>query len=130
MARLVCCGISQKAELMKICPTKQNVSHEFVFHLKNCVKCEKQSLEIVRIGLYGEKKSPVRLKTANIVRFLSKISILWKPKTINLVPKYLPRFLLNYNEYGVIKKCNSNLSSLALGRIETDPLANLKEFKK
>lgn len=130
MARLVCCGVGQKAEIVKISPTKQNISHEFILHLKKCVKCEKQSLEIIRIGLYGEKINPVRLKTANISDFLSDIHILWKPKTLNLVPKYLPRFLLNYNEYGVIKKCNSNLSSLTLGRVETDPLIDLKRFKK
>lgn len=129
MVRLLCHAVYQNAELFQIVPTKENVKEEFVLYLKNCVICEQPVLEIRRIDIWGCGMEPVRVKTKNIQKFLDSMSVIWKPGKIHPVNVVHSKFSLGYNEFGTRKKCFQNLSNLYLGRVETDPYENLKNYK-
>jgi hypothetical protein len=120
MVRILCHGASQKSEIFKIEPTKSGIKDEFVFYLKKCAICENPVLQILRIDIWGNVLEPVRLKTRNIEKFLNSMSVIWKPQKLNLSSQAHSDFYLEYNEYGIKKRCYQNLSSVKLGKIETD----------
>lgn len=129
MVKLLCHAVSQKAELFKIIPQKENIQSEFVLYLKSCVICNNPVLEIIRIDNFNNKLAPVRLKTKNIPKFLDSMSVIWKPEKINYINSAFSGFALGYNHYGTRKKCFQNISNLRIGKIETDPFANLRSYK-
>ena len=129
MVRLLCHSVSQKADLYRIVPTKENIQEEYVLYVQNCVICGKPVLEINRLDIWGNKLEPVRLRTKNIQKFLDSMNVIWKPKKIYAINPAFSRFTLNYNEYGTLKKCCQNFSNLHIGKIETDPYKDLKNFK-
>lgn len=49
--------------------------------------------------------------------FLQKLKdkILYEEKEFDYIPKYHGKFYLNYNEYGIKKRCYSNFKNLKLG---------------
>lgn len=127
MARIICHSAKQKAELFKIAPTKNDVAHEYVLYLKRCCICDNPVLEIIRFDIWGELLPSVRLKSNNIKGFLEKMSVLEKPRKICFTaPK--GGFYLNYSEYGSKKRCYQNISTLQLGKLETDPRVGLQGF--
>lgn len=130
MIKINCCGVAQKVRTIKIKPTQKNTIYEYLFYLKKCKKCQQSAVEIIRFDLNEKKQKPVRLKTSNIKKFLENITILWEQKPVKSINGFKPSLKLNYCEYGDIKLCKSNLSSLSLGIIETDPYKNLKFFQK
>jgi hypothetical protein len=129
MAKILCHGVYQKADIFKIVPTADNIEEEYVLYLSSCVICDRPVLEIHRIDTLGKILEPVRLKTKNIPKFLDSMTVLWKPVKLRSIAIPFSRFSLNYNEYGKRKKCYQNLYSLELGKIDTDPYKNLKHYK-
>lgn len=130
MTRIICHSVKQNAQVFKVVPTKKNTADEFVVYLDKCVVCNQSVLEIIRFDCWGEPFDTVRLKTRNISAFLDSMSVIWKPKKIAYMQTPSSRFVLGYNEFGVKKKCSQNISSLMLGKIETDPLLDLKNYSQ
>jgi len=120
MVRILCHGVSQKAEIFKIIPTKLGIKDEFACYLKSCAICQNPVLQVLRVDIWGNILEPVRLKTKNIEKFLCSMSVIWKPEKLNFSSRAYSDFHLEYNEYGIKKRCYQNLSSVKLGKIETD----------
>ena len=129
MAKIWCCRRFQDAQIFKITPTKKDVLEEFVLYNQRCSCCNQPILEILRADTDENILKPVRLNSKKIQAFINKMDILWKPKKEFCPKSKISKFILNYNEFGKIKKCSRNLSGLNLGRIETDPVINLKSYK-
>ena len=129
MAKIWCCRRFQQAEVFKIKPTKLNILEEFVLYNRGCSCCSKPILEILRADADENILKPVRLNSKNIPAFIKKMDVLWQPRKFPHFKSKISKFVLNYNEFGKIKKCFGNLSGLIIGRIETDPVINLKAYK-
>ena len=153
MAKIWCCRRFQDAEIFKINPTRKGVLEEFVLYVQGCSCCSQPVLEILRADFDENILKPVRLnpdkipsfiKKMNVIGFLSGIkackSIFEGTEDLNAFLKKpakgfyhktkISKFVLNYNQFGKIKKCAKNFSNLDLGKIETDPVINLKTYKK
>ena len=130
MAKIWCCRRFQEAEVFKINPTKRNILQEFVLFTKACSCCKSPVLEIIRADADENILKPVRINSKKVSSFIEKMDVLWKPRKTFCPKSKISKFVLNYNEYGKIQKCSSNLSTLNIGRIETDPILNLKTYKK
>lgn len=129
MAKIWCCRRFQDAEVFKITPTRNNILEEFVLYRHSCSFCQKPVLEILRMDINEDILKPVRLNPKNISLFTEKMEVLK-----NLNKKFIPKnkiskFVLKYNEFGKTKNCSANLVNLWLGKIETDPVINLKTYK-
>jgi len=118
LAFITCHNRRQKAKIYKITPTRQGVFEEIVLHLPECSFCKNTIIEIRRIDIYGEVLPVSRMSGKKAKKFLSEMNIIWKPKTIR-IPKYKDNWYLPYSEYGSIKKCYSNLSSLKIGLFDS-----------
>ena len=129
MAKIWCCRRFQHAEVFKIAPTKKEVLEEFILYNQRCSCCNKPVLEILRADVDENILKPVRLNSKNIPNFIKNMEVLWKPRKFSHSKNKISKFILDYNEFGKIKKCSKNLSGLSIGRIETDPVINLKNYK-
>ncbi len=129
MAKIWCCRRFQEAEVYKIKPTRKNILEEFVLYVHRCSCCKKPILEILRADLNENILKPVRLNPKNIPNFIKKMNVVWKSKKTFFNKNKISKFILNYNEFGKIKNCSKNFSQLGLGKIETDPIINLKIYK-
>lgn len=130
MAKIWCCRRFQDAQVFKINPTRQNVFEEFVLYVPCCSCCNNQVLEILRADIEENILKPVRLNPKNIPDFIKNMDTIWKLRKKSLPKNKISRFILNYNEFGKIKSCSESLSRLNMGRIETDPVINLKTYKR
>lgn len=130
MAKVWCCRRLQDAQVFKIYPTRKNVLEEFVLYMKCCSSCNSSVLEILRVDTFKNILKPLRINSKKIEKFIKNMKILWKPKQNFQKGKKISRFILNYNEFGKIKKCTKNLSNLKIGKIETNPISNLYVFKE
>jgi len=130
MTKIWCCRRFQEAEVFKISPTRKNILQEFVLFTKACSCCKSPVLEIIRADINEKMLKPVRLSPKKVSGFVEKMDVLWKPRKTFCPKNKISKFVLNYNEFGKVRKCSSNLSALMIGRIETDPVGNLKTYKK
>ncbi len=129
MAKVWCCRRFQDAYIYKITPTRKNILEEFVLYRSSCSYCSRPVLEILRIDDSDTLLEPVRLNSKNIHNFVDSMDVLWKSKRNFRSKHHFSKFVLGYNEFGKIKKCTKNFSSLSLGKIETNPFINLKTYK-
>ena len=129
MAKIWCCRRFQHAEVYKIIPTKKDILEEFILYNQRCSCCNQPVLEILRADVEENILKPIRLNSKNIPAFIKKMNVLWEPRKFSFPKSKISKFILNYNEFGKIKKCSKNLSGLSIGRIETDPVINLKNYK-
>lgn len=130
MAKIWCCRRFQDAQVFKITPTRLNILEEFVLYVHCCSCCKQQVIEILRADINENILKPVRLNSKNIPDFIRKMDVLWKPRKTFFHKSKISRFVLNYNEFGKIRHCTENISRLNMGRIETDPILNLKTYKR
>ena len=130
MAKIWCCRRFQDAQVFKIAPTRLNILEEFVLYVPSCSCCKNQVLEILRADIEKNILKPVRINSKNISDFIKNMDILWKPAKKMFPGNKISRFVLNYNEFGKVKSCSKNFSRLNMGRIETDPVINLKVYKR
>jgi hypothetical protein len=115
--------------VFKISPTRNQVLEEFAVYLKNCSCCNASIIEILRVDEQRNILKAVRLKPKNVVNFFEKVTVLEKTTRKIFRSSKISKFILNYNEFGKIKGCAKNLSSLNIGRVETNPIANLEAYK-
>lgn len=88
-------------------------------YLETCPVCGNSILQMTRLNSNNEI-SVYRLKNKKAKKFLEKIKPnIIEEKTYNYssINRQHGRFYLYYNEYGVKKKCYSNLSTMTLGML-------------
>lgn len=94
-----------------------------VDYLETCPICGHTVTQLTRID--SDNNVSVCRKINEKARKLFdklKNSILYEKKTEGTRLKVYSKFYLNYNEFGVKKKCYSNLSTLKIGMFENSEL--------
>ena len=84
-------------------------------YLAKCPVCGCTLVQLTRIDK-DNNVTTIRKSNKKALKFFDKLKnkILYEEKNIS-IPKYRGRFYLYYNEYGIKKRCYSNLKNLKLG---------------
>ncbi|MEA3272437.1 MAG: hypothetical protein U9P90_02110 [Patescibacteria group bacterium] len=131
-----CCGKIQQAKFLQI-PIPEDIlffRNDFlsfyVAYIDNCInpKCQGKA---IKFGVTYEKEI-IEYKTK--IKYLNLYKRIGKPIDCIEIDSFSKnsadrRFYLLYNEYGEIKRCYSNLSTLKLGRIP-DNYEEMRRFKE
>ena len=136
--KLECCGTLQKAKILQVPVSEESLLFRkdfqkfYIAYVEKCIN-KKCPGKIIKLGLTYDKE---------LIEFKAKRKYLKLYKRIaneeldcikinSLKNSFDSRFYLYYNEYGEIKRCYSNLSSLKLGMIPDDyyELLKFKKFK-
>lgn len=129
MGYIHCCGGLRKTKSFMLVPQGNFVLCELDF-LKKCPVCGHTVVQLTRVSK-NDEISTIRKINSKAVKFFENLKkfILYEK-----IPQEAPRFgqgkfYLNYNEFGVLKRCYSNLSTLKIGLCENKYLNNnLKSF--
>ena len=113
--RVECCGTKRKARTFVIEPAK-GYSEAVMAVLEECPICGAYVLVLMRVDDMGEVKPGVEYRNKAARKFFKKVSILFEVKN----PAVLPcgSWYLKYSEFGKVKKCYSNLTSLKIGMFD------------
>lgn len=127
MGYIHCCGALHKTRTFRLAPYKDFLICE-VDLLTRCPVCGSKVIQLTRITEKAEI-SCVRRTNAKADAFFEKLkkTILYELKPVNY--KNCGKFYLNYNEYGVIKRCYSNLANLKIGKNDNSD-KNIKGLEK
>ena len=124
MGYIHCCGALHKTRTFKLVPQKDFLVCE-VDYLKKCPVCGHLVVQLTRID---NKKEPSIVRRVNVKakKFFEKLrdKIIYENKIINYSDKNHGKFYLNYNEYGVKKRCYANFSTLRIGLTENKNFDN------
>lgn len=111
MGYLHCCSGLRKSESFGMLPIKDYLECQ-VDYLESCPICGHCVIQITRLD-YLNRISIIRLTNKKALKFIEKNKHLFiKKKNIT---NFRSKFYLNYNEFGKIKKCYSNLKNLKIG---------------
>ncbi len=128
MGYIHCCGALRKTRSYCLVP-QENFRLCELDVLKKCPVCGHFVVQLTRVSI-DDKISTVRKINAKAKKFFQSLQkfILYEE-----VPPKTPRFgqgtfYLYYNEFGVKKRCYSNLSTLKIGLYENKNLNNLPSF--
>lgn len=118
MGYIHCCAGLRKSKTYAISP-EENYSFAQVDYLENCPICGHTVAQLTRIDFDNNVSicRKINDKARRLFHKLKKI-ILFERNSESSCPKTYSKFYLNYNEFGVKKKCYSNLSSLKIGLFE------------
>lgn len=122
MSYIHCCAGLRKSKSYSISP-EENYLFAQLDYLEKCPICGHTVTQITRID--SDNKVSVCRKINDKARKLFeklKESILFEKKPEGVRIKAYSKFYLNYNEFGVKKKCYSNLSTLKIGLFENKDL--------
>ena len=128
MGYIHCCGGLHKTRSFKLAPQEDFVLAELDL-LKKCPVCGHTVVQLTRID-NEYKISTIRKTNKKALDFFEKLKtkILYEEK-VQKIPPSVGGFYLNYNEYGVKKRCYSNLSRLKIGLYENkDIIHYLQSF--
>jgi len=128
MGYIHCCSGLRKAKSYSISPEK-NYQLAQVDYLDKCPICGHTVVQITRID-FDNNISICRKVNYKARKLFEKIKdlILFEKKAEGAVLNGHSRFYLNYNEFGVKKKCYSNLSTLKIGLFENKDLCISNKF--
>lgn len=127
MGYIHCCGGLRKTKSFRLVPRDNFVLCELDV-LKKCPVCGHFVVQLTRVS-NDDEISTVRKINAKAKKFYGALQkfILYE-KVPQKVPKTgQGKFYLNYNEFGVLKRCYSNLSTLKIGLTENKNLNILKK---
>lgn len=126
MGYIHCCGTLHKTRSYNVVPQGDFVLCELDY-LKKCPVCGHTVVQLTRINKNDEISviRKVNLKAKEFFRNMQNF-ILYERVPQNY--KKCGKFYLNYNEYGVLKRCYSNLSTLKIGLYENKTLNNIQSF--
>ena len=118
MGYIHCCSGLHKTRSFVLAP-EHNYKVCELDYLWKCPVCGHTVVQLTRID-NNNILSSLRYKNKSALKFLNKIKskILYERKDFDYSKYNKGTFYLNYNEYGVIKRCYSNLSNLRIGLIE------------
>lgn len=127
MGYIHCCGALHKTRSYKMLPQEGFVLCELDY-LNKCPVCGHTVVQVTRVDK-NNNITTVRKTNKKAKLFFDKIK---KFILYELVPQKIPvnygKFYLNYNEYGVLKRCYSNLSRLKIGLAENKELKKYKQL--
>ena len=114
MGYIHCCGGLRKTRSFRLSPQDGFVLCE-VDYLAKCPVCGHLIVQLTRIDTQNNI-STIKKTNKKAVEFFERLKskIIYESRNINYSNKY-GKFYLYYNEYGVKKRCYSNLSKLKLG---------------
>lgn len=116
MGYIQCCSALHKCRTFLFKTDKTTVFKQ-VDYLEKCPICGHTVLQLSKVDLQN-KISVYRIKNKKARTFLEKYTkdiIKEEENFSNKYIRYRGKFYLNYNEYGKIKRCYSNLSTMKLG---------------
>ncbi len=122
MGYIHCCGGLHKTKSYKVIPQGDFVLCELDY-LKKCPVCGHTVVQLTRVDK-NDNISVVRKSNSKAVSFFDKMKKFILYEKIPQTYKKCGKFYLNYNEYGVKKRCYSNLSTLKIGLCESKSLNN------
>lgn len=116
MGYIHCCGALHKTRSYKLVPIKDFVICELDV-LEVCPSCGAFVVQVTRVSEKDEL-SVIRKTNNKAKKFLANLQskILYEIKNIDYSKYSHSSFYLNYNEFGVQKRCYSNLSTMKMGR--------------
>lgn len=128
MGYIHCCAGLRKAKSYSISPD-ENYSMAQFDYLEECPVCGHTVVQLTRTD-FENKISVCRKVNEKARKLFEKLKklILFEHNPEGLRVKVHSKFYLNYNEYGVKKKCYSNLSSLKMGLFENKELSEKNKF--
>ncbi len=123
MGYIHCCAGLRKSKSYCISPEGSYLFAE-VDYLEKCPVCGHTVVQLTKIDL-DNNVSICRKINAKARKLFEKLktSILFEKNPISSSLNYHSNFYLNYNEFGVKKKCYSNLSTLKMGLFENKDLS-------
>ena len=126
MGYIHCCGTLHKTKSYKVVPKGDFVLCELDL-LKKCPVCGHLVVQLTRIDK-NDNISVVRKTNSKARDFFKQMQKFILYEKSPQIYKKCGKFYLNYNEYGVKKRCYSNLSSLKIGLYENKSLNNIQSF--
>jgi len=119
MGYVHCCGALRKTRSFVLLPAAGFAVCE-TDYLKKCPKCGHTVIQIYRISK-DNQFSTLRYVNKKAVKLLEKLKseILYERKDYSYSQWRGRSYYLNYNEYGVKKRCYSNISNLSIGKYST-----------
>lgn len=118
MGYIHCCAGLRKAKTYSIKP-EENYAHAQVDYLESCPICGHSVIQLTRID-FKNNVDVCRKINEKARKFFNKIKnlILYEKEPERKRIIAYTKFFLHYNEFGIKKKCYSNLSSLKIGLFE------------
>lgn len=118
MGYIHCCGALHKTKSYRLVPQDNFVICE-ADYLSKCPVCGHTVVQVTRIDKEDNISiiRKVNKKAKNFFENLKKY-ILYEIRPINYNKVNYGSFYLNYNEFGVQKRCYSNLKTLKIGLTE------------
>lgn len=128
MGYIHCCAGLRKSKSYCVTP-EENYLLAQLDYLEKCPICGHTVVQITRIDL-NNNVSICRKVNDKARKLFDKLksSILFEKKSNGKNLSYHSNFYLSYNEFGVKKKCYSNLSTLKMGLFENKELNKLNKF--
>ncbi len=122
MGYIHCCGALHKTRTFRLVPQDNFVVCELDY-LAKCPVCGHTVVQLTRID-DSDNISIVRKVNKKAKIFFEKLKnfILYEIRSINYNKINTGKFYLNYNEFGVKKRCYSNLRTLKIGLAENKDL--------
>ncbi len=122
MGYIHCCGALHKTRTFRLVPQDDFVVSELDY-LAKCPVCGHTVVQLTRVD-NSDNISIVRKVNKKAKLFFEKLKsfILYEIRPINYDKISSGRFYLNYNEFGVKKRCYSNLRTLKIGLAENKDL--------
>jgi len=119
MGYIHCCAGLRKSKTYSISP-EENFKFAQMDYLEECPICGHTIAQITRIDFDNNVSvcRKVNDKARMLFDKIKKIILFEKKEEGVSLKGYYSTFYLNYNEFGVKKRCYSNLSSLKIGLFE------------
>ena len=115
MGYIHCCGSLHKTRTFYLSPQDKFVMCELDY-LSKCPVCGHTVVQLTRVN-EADEISVIRRTNKKAKIFFEKLKpkILYEEKPINYAKMRVGKFYLYYNEFGVKKRCYSNLKTLKIG---------------
>lgn len=122
MGYIHCCGALHKTRSFCLAPQEKFLMCELDY-LVRCPVCGHTVVQLTRVDK-NDNISVVRKVNKKAKEFFAKLKnfILYEEKPLNYNRVNSGSFYLNYNEFGVKKRCYSNLKALKIGLNENKDL--------
>lgn len=122
MGYIHCCGALHKTRTYRLVPQGSFILCELDY-LAKCPVCGHTVVQLTRVDR-DDNISVVRKVNKKAKLFFDKLKklILYEVRSIKYNKVNCGKFYLNYNEFGVKKRCYSNLRTLKIGLAENKDL--------
>jgi len=126
MGYIHCCAGLRKSKSYSVSPEENYMSAELDY-LEKCPVCGHTVVQLTRID-FKNNVSVCRKNNEKARKLFDKMksAILLEREKYGISVKVHSKFYLNYSEFGVKKKCYSNLSTLKMGLFENKELIDLE----